>query len=79
MKGVAVTEVDLDGGRVMVDDTKAVKPESLAEKVRVTGFNSEVAEVLTPEQFRLSRGKTIGQDTASSSQCCGKGGCDTGK
>jgi copper chaperone CopZ len=80
VKGVAVTEVDVDGGWVIVGyDTKAVKPESLAEKVRGTGFNSKVAEVLTPEQFRQRTGRTIGQNTASSSGCCGKGGCETGK
>jgi copper chaperone CopZ len=80
VKGVAVTEVDVDGGWVIVGyDTKSVKPESLAEKVSGTGFNSKVAEVLTPEEFRQRTGRTIGQNTESSSGCCGKDGCGTGK
>jgi len=80
VKGVAVTEVDVDGGWVVVGyDTKTVKPESLAAKVSGTGFNSQVAEVLTPEQFRQRTGRTLGQNTASASGCCGKSGCGTDK
>jgi copper chaperone CopZ len=80
VKGVAVTEVDVDGGWVIVGyDTKAVQPERLAEKVSVTGFSSKVAEVLTPEQFRQRTGRTVGQNITSTSGCCGKGGCGTGK
>jgi periplasmic mercuric ion binding protein len=80
LKGVAVTEVDVEGGWVVVGyDTKTVKPESLAEKVSGTGFNSKLAEVLTPEQFKQRTGRAIGQNTASASGCCGKGGCGTGK
>lgn len=74
LKGVAVTEVDLAGGWVIVGyDTKAVKPEALAEKVSAAGFGSNVHEVLTPEQFRQIAGRDIGQKGASSGGCgcCG--------
>src|SRR4051794_24663752 len=50
LSGVAVTEVDVDGGWVLVGyDTKAVKPEALAEKVKEVGFDSTLNQVLTPE------------------------------
>lgn len=78
VKGVAVTEVDVAGGLVIVGyDTKTVKPESLAEKVSGTGFNSKVSEVLTLEQFSQRTGRKLGQHAGSSSGCCGGegGGC----
>jgi len=79
VKGVAVTEVDVNGGWVIVGyDTKAVKPESLAEKVTGTGFNSLVSEVLSTEQFRQITGRNVGQNAAPSSGGCG-GGCGTNK
>jgi mercuric ion binding protein len=79
VKGVAVTEVDVSGGWVIVGfDTKAVKPESLAEKVTGAGFNSKVSEVLTPEQFRQITGRNVGQKPAPSSGGCG-GGCGANK
>ena len=82
VKGVAVTEVDVNGGWVIVGyDTKTVKPESLAEKVRRTGFNSNVYAVLTPEEFKRMTGRTIGQNAAPSKGCCGNkgGGCGGNK
>ncbi len=73
LKGVAVTEVDIEGGWVIVGyDTKALKPEALAEKVKGAGFGSNVHVVLTPEQFKQITGRNLGQKTAKSSGC---GGC----
>ncbi|TSK07820.1 MAG: heavy-metal-associated domain-containing protein [Geobacter sp.] len=72
--GVAVTEVDIAGGWVIVGyDTRTVKPESLAEKVKRTGFDSNVHVVLTPEQFKQITGRVIGQNSAASKGC--GGGC----
>jgi copper chaperone CopZ len=82
LKGVAVTEVDVEGGWVVVGyDTKAVKPEVLAEKISSAGFGSNVYQVLTPEQFKQITGRDIGKEVASSSGCCGgKGGrCGSNK
>ena len=80
LKGVAVTEVDVEGGWVIVGyDTKSVNPELLAEKVHGAGFGSTVQEVLTPEQFKQITGRDIGGKAASASGCCGGkgGGCGT--
>ena len=75
LKGVAVTEVDVEGGWVVVGyDTKTVKPEALAEKVNAAGFGSNVHQVLTPEQFKQITGRDIGKDASSSGGC---GGCGT--
>lgn len=82
LKGVAVTEVDVGGGWVVVGyDTKTVKPEALAEKVNGAGFGSNVHVVLTPEQFKQITGRSIGQNAAPSKGCCGGkgGGCGTNK
>ena len=82
LKGVALTEVDVNGGWVIVGyDTKTVKPEALAEKVRTTGFGSNLYTVVTPEQFKQITGRNIEQNAASSSGCCGKkgGGCGGNK
>ena len=82
LKGVAVTEVDVDGGWVVVGyDTKTVKPEVLAEKVSGAGFGSNVHLVLTPEQFRQIAGRNVGQNAAPSKGCCGGkgGGCGVNK
>lgn len=81
MHGVAVTEVDVEGGWVVVGyDTKSVKPEALAEKVSGAGFGSSVHVVLTPEQFKQITGRQIGAKAVPASGCCGgKGGCGTRK
>ena len=83
LKGVAVTEVDVEGGWVVVGyDTKDVKPESLAEKVNGAGFGSNVHVVLTPEQFKQIAGRDIGKQASPSGGCggCGtKGGCGSNK
>lgn len=83
VKGVAVTEVDVEGGWVVVGyDTKIVKPEILAEKVNSIGFVSGVQQILTPEQFRQITGRDIGKKAASAAGCggCGpKGGCGAKK
>ena len=81
-KGVAITEVDVEGGWVIVGyNTKSVKPEALAEKVTGTGFNSSVHLVLTPEQFRQATGRSLGKKAEPGSGCCGGkgGGCGAGK
>jgi len=84
LNGVAVTEVDIEGGWVIVGyDTKAVKPEALAEKVTGTGFGSNVHVVLTPEQFKQITGRDIGKNASPSGGCggCGtkSGGCGSNK
>jgi len=80
VKGVAVTEVDVAGGLVVVGyDTKSVTPDALAEKVNGAGFASAVYRILTPEQFKQITGRDIGKKSASNSGCCGKSGCGTGK
>lgn len=77
LKGVAVTEVDVNNGWVIVGyDTKAVQPEKLAEKVKEAGFNSTVQEVVTPERFKQITGRNIGEKVAPSGGC---GGCGSGK
>ena len=82
VKGVAVTEVDLEGGWVIVGyNTKAVTPDALAESVRKSGFSSAVYAVLTPEQFKQTTGREIGKAAAAGAGCCGGkgGGCNPGK
>jgi copper chaperone CopZ len=83
VKGVADTEVDVEGGWVVVGyDTKSVKPEALAEKVNGAGFVSKLHQVLTPEQFKQITGRDIGMKTPSSRGCggCGtNGGCSSKK
>lgn len=81
VKGVAVTEVDVDGGWVLVGyDTRSVSPEVLAEKVTGSGFTSGVHRVLTPEQFRQITGRDIGRKAAAGGCCGGKGGgCNSGR
>lgn len=77
LKGVAATEVDVNGGWVIVGyDTAVLKPEALAAKVTGEGFQSTVHQVLTPEQFRQIAGRSIGQKNSAGSGCCGgSGGC----
>lgn len=81
--GVAVTEVDVEGGWVVVGyDTKTVKPEALVEKVHGAGFVSNVHQVLTPEQFKKMTGRDIGKNASPSGGCggCGtNGGCGSNK
>lgn len=82
VRGVAVTEVDVAGGWVVVGyDAKTVNPEALAAQVSSSGFGSNVHMVLTPEQFKQITGRDIGAKAASSSGCCGSkgGGCGTNK
>lgn len=82
LQGVAATEVDVEGGWVVVGyDTKTVKPEALAEKVSSAGFGSNVHLVLTPEQFKQITGRTLGQIASPTKGCCGNkgGGCGGNK
>ena len=73
LDGVAATEVDVAQGWVVVGyDTKAVKPETLAERVRQAGFESRVQDVLTPAQFKLATGRDLGQLAIPSQGHCGE-------
>lgn len=81
-KGVAISEVDVEGGWVIVGfDTKTVKPEALAQKVTDSGFTSTVHLVLSPEQFKQTTGRYLGKKSEPGSGCCGGkgGGCGSGK
>lgn len=70
VKGVAVTEVDVAGGWVVVSyDTKDVKPERLAEKINGAGFDSKVQRVLTPEQYRQMTGRDLGMKVSAATGC----------
>ncbi|MBT0663623.1 heavy-metal-associated domain-containing protein [Geobacter pelophilus] len=76
--GVAVTEVDVAGGLVIVGyDTQRTKPETLAQKVSDAGFSSNIYAVLTPEEFKQATGREIGRSASATTGCCGvnKGGC----
>jgi copper chaperone CopZ len=80
VKGVAVTEVDVEGGWVVVGyDTKSTKPDAIASKVNEAGFSSSVYRVLTPEQFKQMTGRDIGKKASTSGCCGGKGGCGSNK
>lgn len=84
LKGVAITEVDVEGGWVVIAyDTKTVKPDALAAQVNSTGFGSNVHMVLTPEQFKQMTGREIGKNASPSGGCggCGTkgGGCGSNK
>lgn len=70
VKGVAVTEVDVAGGWVVVSyDTRDVKPEILAEKINGAGFDSNVHRVLTPEQYRQMTGRDIAKKVSAAKGC----------
>jgi copper chaperone CopZ len=74
-RGVAATEVDLEGGWVIAGyDSKLVAPERLAQRVMASGFASSVQTVLTPEEFKKLAGRDIGK-TSPGSGCCGAKGC----
>jgi len=75
VSGVATTEVDVDGGWVIVGyDKNAVRPDALVQKVAGAGFPSQLYAVMTPEQFRQITGRAVGK-TGSASGCCGRAGC----
>ncbi|MDA8412915.1 MAG: heavy metal-associated domain-containing protein [Desulfobacteraceae bacterium] len=77
LKGVVVTEVDVEGGWVVVGyDTMSVKPDALAAQVASTGFSSNVHMVLTPEKFKQLTGREIGKNATRAGGC---GGCGSGK
>jgi len=78
-RGVASTEVDLAGGRVMAGfDAKQTGPGKLAAKVAAAGYASQVQSVLTPEQFKSLSGHQVGSLQAQAG-CCGKVGCGSAK
>lgn len=80
VKGVAVAEVDVPGGWVVVGyEKKAVQPELVARTLSGAGFASTVHQLLTPEQFKKITGRDLGKK-AISTGCCGKdGGCSKNK
>jgi len=74
-KGVAAAEVDLESGLVIAGyDSRQTAPENLAKAVQKTGFHSQVAEVITPQQFRSIVGRDIGGKPVAGG-CCGSRGC----
>jgi copper chaperone CopZ len=80
-RGVAVTEIDVEGGWVIASyDSKIVKPEALSDLVNKAGFNSRIQTVLTPDQFKNITGRSIGLQAAGGG-CCGNkgGGCGSKK
>ena len=77
-RGVAATEIDLAGGVVLAGyDSKQVAPDRLARTVAATGFKSEVAQVLTPQQFKSLVGRDLGVQAQGG--CCGPRGCGSGQ
>ncbi|QWV92481.1 heavy-metal-associated domain-containing protein [Geomonas oryzisoli] len=73
--GVAAAEVDLESGLVVAGyDSKQTAPEKLAQAVRKCGFQSQVAQVITPQQFRSVVGRDVGGKAAVGG-CCGSRGC----
>lgn len=82
VKGVAVTEVDVEGGWVIVGyDCKSVQPEGLAHKISAVGYASNLHRVLTPDEFMKITGRDINARTVQASGCCGtkNGGCSSKK
>lgn len=81
-KGVAATEVNLDAGLVIAGyDSKLVAPERLVKAVDSGGYQSRVARVLTPAQYKAMAGRDIGAGSAAGPGCggCGPRGCGTGQ
>jgi len=70
VKGVTHTEVDLGGGYVIIGfDDALTSPESLAQQVSKTGYNSTVQKVLTPAQFREISGRELGRLARADGGC----------
>jgi len=75
VRGVAATEVDLEGGFVIAGyDSKYAAPERLAQRVAAAGFASSVQAVVTPEQFKKITGRDLGKQSGGSG-CCGSKDC----
>jgi copper chaperone CopZ len=75
VRGVAATEVDLEGGLVIAGyDSKLAAPERLVQRVAAAGFTSSVQAVVTPEQFKKITGRDVGKQSAGSG-CCGSKDC----
>lgn len=81
LKGIAVTEVDVEGGWVVVGyDTKIVTPDILAAQINSIGYASNVHLLLTPEQYKQLTGREIGIKATAGGCCGGKGrGCGSNK
>lgn len=79
-KGVATTEIDVEGGWVIVGyDTTKTEPSRIAEKVTNSGFSSNVYTVLSPDQFKQITGRDLGSEKRRQG-CCGNksGNCSAG-
>ena len=77
VKGVAITEVDISSGWVIVGfERKTVSPVKLALIVEEIGYDSKVHDVVTPEKFRQVYGRDLGRSTPFDG-CCRqkKGAC----
>ena len=73
--GVSSVAVDVDAGRVVVAyDSKAAKPEALAETVTGLGYGSSILQTMSAEQYRAITGKTAAAQTEKTSgcACCNK-------
>jgi len=78
--GVAASEVDVQGGWVVVGyNTAKVQPETLAKAVTTAGFSSTVHLVMSPQQFQKLTGRAIGAHNGKTGGCCGTGGCNANK
>lgn len=75
-RGVASTEVDLEGGWVIAGyDSKIVAADKLVKKVCDTGFGSMMQAVVTPAQFKQITGHEVGKVASAGGGCCGSKGC----
>lgn len=79
-RGVAATETDQAGGRIIIGfDSGITTPEALVQRVRESGFGATVQQVLTAEQFRRISGREMGMTASDAGGCCGRngGGCSS--
>jgi len=74
--GVAAVDVDVDKGQVTAAyDSRAVKPEAIADAVTAVGYSSSLVQTLSLEEYRATYGKSVAaQSTVSTG--CGGGCCD---
>lgn len=73
--GVSSVEVDVDAGRVIVAyDSRAAKPEALAETVTGLGYGSSILQAMSAEQYRAATGRAAAAQTpkAAGCACCNK-------
>lgn len=71
MAGVAVTEVNVGDGWVIVGyDSKKTGAAGIAETISRSGFGSSVYAVMSPAQFRQATGRNVGQYQPRTTGCC---------